>query len=127
MRRLALVVAALVSSIVLAPAADARRDPFRSPLELEAVATPASVLESFDLDQLRVEGIISGTSDPTALVVTPTGEGFVVHRGTPMGKQGGRIARITREEVVVSETRTDGDGTRLTSEQALRSTLRGEE
>ena len=87
-----------------------KTDPFRSYIRrevtLESDAT-ASPLEHFDLSQLIVMGIIWGVDEPRALVKDPTGKGYIVRTGTPIGKNKGRILRIEDNKVVVKETYLD--------------------
>lgn len=87
-----------------------KTDPFRSyirrnvTLENEETSSP---LERFDLSQLTVMGIIWGVDEPRALVKDPTGKGYIVRAGTPIGKNKGRILRIEDNKVVVKETYLD--------------------
>jgi type IV pilus assembly protein PilP len=85
-------------------------DPFKSYIRrqvtLESDAT-SSPLERFDLSQLIVMGIIWGVDEPRALVKDPTGKGYIVKAGTPIGKNKGRILRIEDNKVVVKETYLD--------------------
>ncbi len=87
-----------------------KTDPFRSYIRrqvtLESDAT-SSPLERFDLSQLIVMGIIWGVDEPRALVKDPTGKGYIVRAGTPIGKNKGRILRIEDNKVVVKETYLD--------------------
>jgi type IV pilus assembly protein PilP len=87
-----------------------KTDPFKSyirrevTLENEANSSP---LERFDLSQLIVMGIIWGVDEPRALIRDPTGKGYIVRAGTPIGKNKGRILRIEDNKVVVKETYLD--------------------
>ncbi len=87
-----------------------KTDPFRSYIRrqvtLESDET-TSPLERFDLSQLTVMGIIWGVDEPRALVRDPTGKGYIVRAGTPIGKNKGRILRIEDNKVVVKETYLD--------------------
>jgi len=85
-------------------------DPFRSYVRRQVTFDPegnASPLERFDLTQLSVMGIIWGLDEPRALVRDPTGKGYIVRAGTPIGKNKGRILRIEDNKVVVKETYLD--------------------
>ncbi|HTO71718.1 MAG TPA: pilus assembly protein PilP [Myxococcota bacterium] len=85
-------------------------DPFKSyikrqiTLDTEGESSP---LERFDLSQLVVMGIIWGVDEPRALIKDPTGKGYIVRAGTPIGKNKGRILRIEDNKVVVKETYLD--------------------
>jgi type IV pilus assembly protein PilP len=87
-----------------------KTDPFKSyirrqvTLESDASSSPR---ERFDLSQLIVMGIIWGVDEPRALVKDPTGKGYIVKAGTPIGKNKGRILRIEDNKVVVKETYLD--------------------
>jgi Tfp pilus assembly protein PilP len=56
---------------------------------------------------ISVMGIIWGLEEPRALVRDPTGKGYFVRAGTPIGKNKGRILRIEDNKVVVKETYLD--------------------
>ncbi len=85
-------------------------DPFRSYARRQVTLDPeanSSPLEKFDLSQLSVMGIIWGVEEPRALIKDPTGKGYIVRAGTPIGKNKGRILRIEDNKVVVKETYLD--------------------
>ncbi len=85
------------------------RDPFYSYLaefqrKAEGPATEdvrRSPTEMYDVGQYRLIGVISGTPVPKAMVVDPTGFGHVIRPGDRIGKQGGRVAAIYSNEVVI--------------------------
>ncbi len=85
------------------------RDPFRSFLrEFQRKAegpvdedTPRSPTELYDVGQYKLVGVITGTPVPKAMVVDPTGYGHMIRPGDRIGKQGGRVAAIYGNEVVV--------------------------
>jgi type IV pilus assembly protein PilP len=86
-----------------------KRDPFRSYIaDMRELAKhdddrrPEST-EKFELDQYRLTGIISGTSQPQAMVEDPEGIGHVLRIGSRLGKNGGRITRIGVSEIVITE------------------------
>jgi type IV pilus assembly protein PilP len=85
-------------------------DPFKSYIRRQVTLESdesASPLERFDLSQLTVMGIIWGVDEPRALIKDPTGKGYIVRSGTPIGKNKGRILRIEDNKVVVKETYLD--------------------
>ena len=84
-------------------------DPFKSYVRREVTldSDESSPLERFDLSQLTVMGIIWGVDEPRALIKDPTGKGYIVKAGTPIGKNKGRILRIEDNKVVVKETYLD--------------------
>lgn len=119
-----------ISFVAFAAAPDAdynpigRRDPFQPPVP-QATVRPASSLERFELSQITLEGIISGISDPKATVTVPGGESFLVRKGMRIGREGGRVARITSNELVVAEEQRGDDGVVHVRETAL--TIRTEQ
>lgn len=100
-----------------------KRDPFKSFLAEEIapgqqkIVTP---LQRYDIDQLGLIGIIWGISTPRAMVVTPDGKGFVVQKGTLVGKNWGKVSRITQDEVIISEEFRDFEGKLIVHEIPLK-------
>jgi len=97
-----------------------KRDPFRRyvPRGLDQ-AVSLSPLEQFDVDQLKVIGVVWGISSPRAMVIAPDGKGYVVGKGVSVGKGRGKVSRITQEGVVVAEEYRDFEGNLLVSETVL--------
>ena len=99
-----------------------KKDPFR-PLAVEP-ARPAAThivrarvfqgeglpIQNYDVQKFRVSGIITGFKENTALVIDPTGKGYVVKEGMLMGNMGGRISRISASQVDVVEFYQDDNG-----------------
>ena len=86
-----------------------KRDPFRSYIadlreiaRAEDVRRPEST-EKFELDQYRLTGLVTGTSQQQAMVEDPDGLGHVVRVGSRLGKNGGRVTRIEVDKIVVTE------------------------
>ncbi|WNG60458.1 pilus assembly protein PilP [Archangium gephyra] len=95
-----------------------RRDPFRSPIEDMVRENPqpgaqvtacTEPLCQWDIDQLKLVAVITGDANPMAMVEDPMGRGHIVRRNTRMGRQGGKVTQILREEVIVTETTTTAD------------------
>lgn len=100
-----------------------KRDPFRSFLADELAPDTRKVvtaLQRFDLDQLKIIGIIWGISSPRAMVTTPEGKGYVVQKGTLIGKNWGKVSRITQDEVIISEEYRDFEGKLIVTEVPLK-------
>ena len=55
------------------------------------------------MDQYQLVGIVWGVERPRALVQDPDGVGHVMEVGTYIGKNWGKVTRISPEEVVVTE------------------------
>jgi type IV pilus assembly protein PilP len=101
---------------------DRNRDPFRSfASELKAktplVAQRAVIMPNTEIDEMRLIAIITGISQPRAMLVDPKGVGYVTARGDFVGKadvvQGGgtenlpislnwRVDRIRENEIVLA-------------------------
>lgn len=86
-----------------------KRDPFRSYIaDLREVARAEDVrrpesTEKFELDQYRLTGLVTGTSQSQAMVEDPDGMGHVVRVGARLGKNGGRVTRIAVDQIIVTE------------------------
>jgi type IV pilus assembly protein PilP len=107
-----------------------KRDPFRSFVEEQKdrlAKTERGPLEQFDLSQLTVVAVVWGTERPRALVEDPSGRGYVVQVGTPIGKNDGLVTAIGDETVKVRETYVDylGAQTSKEIEMRTRSTTQG--
>ena len=97
-----------------------KRDPFRSYLATAAnTDTKGSkrriqATEEFELEQYTLTALVTGTSQPRAMVEDPKGVGHTVRVGSRLGKRGGRVARIAnRTIVVVEEYRDPASGKRV--------------
>jgi type IV pilus assembly protein PilP len=60
-------------------------------------------IQSYEVSQFRVLGIITGLKENSALVVDPTGKAYVVKAGMEIGKNGGKIERITSKTIEIKE------------------------
>lgn len=86
-----------------------KRDPFVSPIEItkRKVQTvkrkTLNPLESYDLDEIRLIGIVFDGKEYLASVVLPDGKGFTVKRGMRIGINGGKIIKITEDSLLVRE------------------------
>lgn len=67
-------------------------------------------IQSYDVRQFTVQGIIAGLKKNSALVVDPTGKAYVVNAGMEIGKNGGRIEKITSNSIEVKEVFRDENG-----------------
>jgi type IV pilus assembly protein PilP len=110
--------------------ATGKRDPFRSFVLDEAERKEnheRGPLEQFDLSQLTLVAVVWGTERPRALVTDPSGRGYVVQEGTPIGKNEGEVIRISDNTVLVRETYVDylGEATSKEIEMRVRSKAQG--
>lgn len=101
-----------------------KRDPFRSfILEQQAnrnLKHDRGPLEQFELAQLALHAVVWDTPRPRALVTDPSGRGYIVAEGTPIGKNEGRVTKITDNLVVVRETYIDYLGERTEKDIEMR-------
>lgn len=96
--------------------AEGRRDPFiplsiiRAPLTKVVDNEPKTPLQSYDVSQFRLIGVIVGKGEPKAMVVAPDGQSYVIAKGIKIGKNNGIIIDITSEAVSVAEKYYDFSG-----------------
>jgi type IV pilus assembly protein PilP len=83
-----------------------RRDPFQPYQEFKEIEQGAvlSPLQKFELDQLKLVGILWDVRNPRAMFVDPNNEVHIAGRDEGIGKRNGYIATIRESEVVVVET-----------------------
>lgn len=82
-------------------------DPFEPYVEvMEDEAGIKGPLEYYDLSEIQVLGIISGIRDARAKV-RAGGEYYTIRRGTPIGKNHGRVIAIRSDEIIIRERYRD--------------------
>lgn len=99
-----------------------RRDPFKPYAQMPApqqgsqkkpvkgrVADPLPI-QKFDSEKFKVTGIITGLKENSALLLDPTGKGFVVKEGMLVGSNDGTVKRITANTVEIEEVFRDDSG-----------------
>ena len=64
---------------------------------------PRTPLEMIALSQLKLTAIILRPSGNKALLEEATGRGYVVIKGTPVGKNWGKITEILKDRIIVEE------------------------
>ena len=79
----------------------------RKVTEPDACSVP---LCEYDVDELSLVAVVTGGPNPLAMVQDPLGRGFNIRRNTRVGKKGGKVTAIRRDEVVVTEYWTDPKG-----------------
>ena len=84
-----------------------RRDPFVPLLEVKKAISadegPLTPLQTFEIGQLRLAGVVVGHAAPIAMVMAPGGKSYVLKKGDRVGKNHGRIVDITESGVLVKE------------------------
>ena len=94
-------------------------EPFRAQVPTRAL-TP---LERVEASQLRVIGIVWALDRPDqalAMVEMPDGKGFVLRPGVGVGRYGGKVRRITANEVIIEEHGLDIAGREQVREVILK-------
>jgi type IV pilus assembly protein PilP len=81
---------------------------------------PRTPLERIALSQLKLTAIILASSGNRAMVEETSGKGYVVKKGTYIGKNGGKISNINKEIVVVEERFEDYSGKIQTRKRQLK-------
>ena len=103
--------------------ATGRRDPFRSfildRLHEDETETKGP-LEEYDLVQLQVAGLVWKAEKRRALVIDPSGQGYVVEEGDKIGKNNGRVLEIGDSSMRVREEYVDFHGEATTKEIDMR-------
>jgi type IV pilus assembly protein PilP len=93
---------------------DGRRDPFvplsRIRRPIEASDEPATPLQSYDLSQFRLTGVIVGKGASKAMVIAPDGKSYILSKGVKIGKNTGVVIKISSESVLVEEKYFDFSG-----------------
>lgn len=85
----------------------AHRDPFRPP-RLNAMADARTPLETYQLGQLKLVGVIVQPADGyRAMVEDSAGLGYIITTGTPIGSSGGVVRSIEPRRVVIEESTRD--------------------
>lgn len=92
-----------------------RRDPFAALTEvrrpvIETEDVPMTPLQNYDLERLRLGGVIVGMKVPKAMLLAPDGKSYIVRPGTRVGKNHGTVVKITRDAVLVEELYYDFSG-----------------
>jgi len=112
-----------------------KRDPFKTFLQLKSslastqkepkILTP---LQRYDLDQLKIVGTIIGLATQDALVEDDAGKGYIVRVGDLIGNQGGKVAEVQKDRIVVEEVYQDYVGNRQVRriEKKLHTPVEGE-
>lgn len=88
-----------------------KRDPFKPFITLgpkkpvsKARLTP---LQRYDVSELKLVGILKGPTGYRALVEDAGGKGFIITKGTLIGRGNGRVKEIHKNRIVVEETYKD--------------------
>ena len=69
----------------------------------EIISEGATPLERIDLKQVKLVALIWNVHNPRAMVEDAGGKGYIIAKGTPIGKSRGIVTQITSAGVVVNE------------------------
>lgn len=89
-------------------------DPFKPFIEVaeeDTRAVPLPPLRRFAVGEFRLIGIVRTADKKIAIVKTPEGKRYTLHRGTLLGVNGGRVVKIGPDSVIVVEKIKDFSGT----------------
>jgi type IV pilus assembly protein PilP len=119
---------AVSSSVKLAPALSGnqfdfstKKDPFKPFLSVKTILPKSAEeqrkalidslpIHSYDVSQFRLIGVVTGAKENQAMVVDPSGKGYVLKQGMTIGKNEGRITLINATGVDVLEQFKDDNG-----------------
>ena len=99
---------------------EGRRDPFVPVVGKRVSSFAENPLESFDLLQFQLKGLIVGLGEPKAVVVAPDGKSYILSKGMRIGKSNGVIRDISRERILVEEQYQDLSGATRTNIQEIK-------
>jgi len=91
---------------------EGRRNPFQVPLLSDGssveVMVPGTPLERYEVDELKLVGILWDVRAPKAMFIDPVGEVHVLSKDDRIGRRRGYVAVIREGEVVIVEASTFG-------------------
>jgi type IV pilus assembly protein PilP len=99
---------------------EGRRDPFMPITGVRVATVMGNPLESFDVPQYLLKGLLIGLGEPRAVLMAPDGKSYIVRKGTRLGKNNGVIRDITRERILIEERYQDVTGTTRTNIQEIK-------
>lgn len=102
--------------------ATGKRDPFRSFQYTDDDMPVAGFgpLGDYELQQLSVVAVVWDTGKPRALIADPGGRSFIVHEGSQIGKNKGRVIHIGDNLLLVKETYVNFAGEQTTKDVEMR-------
>jgi len=87
---------------------------------VEEIPPDATPLERIDLDKLKLVAVVWNIPEPKAMVEDSAGKGYILTKGTPIGKHRGQVSRINSTGVVVTERYEPSPGNPKTREVTLK-------
>jgi type IV pilus assembly protein PilP len=77
-------------------------------------------LEKIEISQLRLRAIIIAASGNRALVEESTGKGYIITKGTYIGRNDGKITKILKDKVIIEEMVEDIEGKMVIQEKEIK-------
>lgn len=81
------------------------RDPFRMPDRVANRLIPKGELENFRVEELKLIGVIEGFGPPRGMLLAPNGRTYLIRERQRIGLDGGVVAKILSEKVIIFEKR----------------------
>lgn len=94
--------------------------PVPSDVSQKKKRTPQTPLEKIDLSQLTLTAVFRDNKSSMAMVEESTGKGYIVKGGTYIGLDGGKITKITKDRIFITEVSQDVMGKPVTIERELK-------
>ena len=89
-----------------------KADPFKPFIQISTARnlsrrTPLTPLQKYEISQLKLVAVISTPEGNTALVEDSAGKGYIIKKGTEIGKNEGKVTKILKDKVIVEEIYQD--------------------
>jgi len=87
-------------------------DPFKSFIQITSAKgysrrVPLTPLQKYEIRELKLVAIIATSEGNIALIEDATGKGYLLRKGTPIGKNDGKVKRILQDKVIIEEVYED--------------------
>ena len=100
-----------------------KADPFKPFIQLTPEKVPKGAfltpLQKYDISQLKLVAIITLPEGNVALVEDQQGKGYVLKRGTSIGRHDGKVKAIQKDRVIIEEAYSDVLGQAKANETSL--------
>lgn len=87
-----------------------KKKPVFAKVRSKSIDSFALPIHSFNVNEFKLIGIVTGGKEGRAMVTDPKGKGYVIKVGMTIGKNGGRVMSITSGGVDVLEQFKDDNG-----------------
>lgn len=96
-------------------------DPFKpfiqiSPIKEARKTVPLTPLQRYEISQLKLVAIILTPEGNVAMVEDSTGKGYIIKKGTIIGKNDGKVTKILKDKIIIEEKYQDVLGQTKTNE-----------